>query len=107
LEERIKGLEARLDDWKAETLRQADKTESAIKDKFDHMNKIREEVITDRVFYLRIDAYDMRHREIEQRLKLMDDFINNLRGRMWAGGLTLTIAMTILTVAISIVVKYF
>ena len=107
LEERIAGLEARLNDWIAESRRQIDKSETALSERLERLNNIREEVVSDRVYYLRVDAYEVRHRELEARLKNVEDFVSNLRGRMWAGGITLTVAMSIITVAITIAVKYF
>ena len=106
LEEKIGGLE-RLAEQRFEHV------ESTAKAFFNEMgrrleehNKFREQILNERGNFLTKEMFEARHRETSLGLKAVEDFVNNLKGRIWSIGVGAAIGTALLSTVVSLVIKY-
>jgi len=55
-------------------------------DKFEGVNRLREQVLEERAHFLRRDVYEREHKALELKISDQRTWIDNMNGRMWAVG---------------------
>jgi len=55
-------------------------------DKFESINRLREQVLEERGHFLRRDVYEREHKALELKISDQRTWIDNMNGRMWAAG---------------------
>jgi hypothetical protein len=55
-------------------------------DKFESVNKFREQVLEERTAFLRHDVYEREHKALELKVDGNSKWIDNMTGRLWAAG---------------------
>jgi hypothetical protein len=55
-------------------------------DKFESVNRFREQVLEERLAFLRHDVYEREHKALELKVDNNSKWIDNMTGRLWAAG---------------------
>lgn len=71
-------------------------------DKFDSVNKFREQVLEERSVFMRRDTYESDHKILEDKVATQQQWIDNMSGRLWAAGAGIVALCT----AISLVLRF-
>lgn len=107
MEEQIRSLERRLDDWIEESRRQVDRADRVLNERLETMNEFRAQILTERAEFVRTDQFDARQKEINMAFRNLEDFVANLKGRMWSIGVGAAIGTALMSTIVSLAIKYF
>jgi hypothetical protein len=109
IDNRLKALEQRFEErWKAHEeihamgQRALDTALLRSDDKFESVNNFREQVLQERVDFLRNDVYEREHKALELKVDGHSKWIDNMTGRLWAAGAIITAICT----GIGLLLKY-
>jgi hypothetical protein len=101
IDNRLKSLEQRFEErWKAHEeihmmgQRALDTALLRSDDKFESVNKFREQVLEERSMFLRNDVYKREHEALELKVDANSKWIDNMTGRLWAAGAIILAAST-------------
>jgi len=93
IDNRLKAIEALQEErWKAHEdihkmgQRALDTALLRSDDKFESVNKFREQVLEERTAFLRHDVYQREHKALELKVDENSKWIDNMNGRLWAAG---------------------
>jgi hypothetical protein len=93
IDNRFKAIEQRFEErWKAHEeihamgQRALDTALLRSDDKFESVNKFREQILQERTAFLRQDVYEREHKALELKVDANGKWIDNMTGRLWAAG---------------------
>ena len=93
VDSRLREIEQRFEEhWKAHedihamAQRALDTALLRSDDKFESVNRFREQVLEERSAFLRHDVYEREHKALELKVDTHGKWIDNMNGRLWAAG---------------------
>jgi hypothetical protein len=98
--EKIAATDRRLTDWIDQTRRNLERESALLDQRLETMNEFRAQTLEDRAVYIRRDTYDARQHEIDLAFKALEDFVANLKGKLWIGGVIVAIVAPLVGVLV-------
>ena len=109
IDNRLRALEQRFDErWRAHeeihTMGQRALDTALLRsdDKFESVNRFREQILEERTAFLRHDVYEREHAALQLKVDAQGKWIDNMNGRLWAAGAIIVALST----AVSLILKF-
>ena len=84
--DRLSILQEQIERRFGEAQRAIDKAAEQLDRRLVHLNELKEIMLAERGLYMTRELYDTKHRDVEHRMRNIEEFVANLTGRLWMLG---------------------